>query len=181
MEAICAVIDVQGFLIGAKFFPAEVCLVSEFDMTNIRVNPGIPWKEISLKDRRDILWIERYHHGIPYDAPASAYTLDEAIGVVKTFYSMTTSKEKNLIGCKSKVALDFITECGIPGINLTSEGATWKKLASKLKGREPCHFHREATHNKQLKCSMVGTLVLWNWVKEKVNGNTDVWWDYPFF
>lgn len=181
MDSICAVLDVQGFMINKRFHPVEVCVVSEFDMTNMRLDAGIPWKKLSFKNRCEAIWVSNNHHGIPYNAPTMAYTSNEAKNVVRAFYEMASTKTKSLIACKSQLAYQFIKECGLPGINLTCKGATWKNLSSKLKGRVPCQYHVFPAEGKDLKCSMVASLVLWNWIEEEKKKGHDVWYDYPQF
>ena len=63
------IIDVQGFQINGQFIAKELSVISmNGEIKSLIIRPPIPWDSLSPKSKAVNSWVQRNHHGIPWDA-----------------------------------------------------------------------------------------------------------------
>lgn len=164
MDQVCAVVDTQGFWLHSVYLPAEICGSSPTSHVRLRVKPYKKFEKIQVKDQHTAMFLERNHHGLSFDTD-EGYYLHDAMERIRAWCLWQQTPSRKLIGVKSDVASDLLTDMGIEVINLTRYGATWKNLYKDMVKMRPCNYHQDI--GKLIHCSNTITKALRLWLVRK--------------
>ena len=157
MDYICCYVDLQGFYVNNMFYPRECGLLSDHGASILSVDHGLKMDQLSANDQRQVKYITRHHHGLPFTTKQGT-SIEKIKDVIMAFYEANADEDHFLAACKTKETETVLKSLGIPRINLTPLGATWSAISTRL---EPCHLHVNPG-----KCSLNAVIGLSKWAEK---------------
>lgn len=177
MDKICAVIDIQGFQLPDRFIPKEVAFVSENYSQCFEINPGISFKDLSDKDKQIVIHTTRYKNGLhilPFNDRNFCYLpKEEDLGnILLTLYNFVASEEKPLVAVKNQQTLKYLSDSGIPFIDLNEEKWEFpnhKAIQEKYNDNYLCSYHKKPfNQNIILTCAYRKCAQIFREINEKI-------------
>ena len=169
MNNVVGIIDMDGFTVTRKFYCRELGMikVDEDVAKSYLFDIGIRWVDLSPKDRKSCMFVEKHIHKLPFVASRGSFPLGDLNGIVKTFYNNIKQNENSTIGYKGgHFEQDLLKQLKIPAINLEDFGCPKAEfLFSKLAWLETCGQH-VGTH-AYLHCPKVEVEAFAAWFKEE--------------
>jgi hypothetical protein len=186
LKQVCAVIDMQGYILHKNFYPREIAVSNE--MSSIWLEVECPIKRSFLKNTKCEMgyrFQKEYIHGIPLDSIRGKLGLKvlkpENIGnVIRKIYNKVKTAEKDHLACKNQQVSEILAQYGIPHINLeylTVEGERYPKLQdldnTLAKGQVwfcPLHtcLNKDNVMRKNMRCSLRKSQLIWRWIQNKI-------------
>lgn len=98
------VIDIQGFIVDSNFVPKELSIgcSSNEELYSYLFKPIKPFKYLSAFEKKQVLWLEKNHHNIPY-SEGHIY-VSELKNILSLFNSYKT------IFVKGHIKVDFLKD-----------------------------------------------------------------------
>lgn len=152
-----AVVDIQGFYIEHSFVPKEITFSCDgINFQHYVLDCIRPMFVLSTEDKRQIYWLERYHHAIRYSQkgipPADIH------GLLKTFIK---NNNVNIIYVKGHLKKQFLSNI-LPSIEIVNVEIIDVQCPKFEKTMNVCnlmvHNHVPAT------CSKSNCLLLFNFI-----------------
>src|SRR5882757_8071911 len=101
---VCAILDMQGFQIGKKFFPREIAIVNDYYKLCFEIDSGIS-QELKVKSFRHFSFQQHNVHGIPVEKVIEEKTkrvfkLVQLNEIILQIYLAVRTVEKSYIAVK---------------------------------------------------------------------------------
>lgn len=186
LKNVCAVIDMQGYLIGGKFFPREIAVCNKEVEISLEIDISLKRENISkFKDLINYRFQKYIVHGIPLESTRAKLGLkvqkSEKLEMVVTYlYNKVKTIEKGVLACKNNQVSEVLERLGIPHINLRHlpiEGEIcpkMKELDMKIgKGLVwfcPLHTCLPTTREgrDKMRCALRKSQYIWVWIQSEL-------------
>ncbi len=140
MGTIEGIIDMDGFTIGKVFYCKELGMIrrGQTHATSVLFDLGLDWGQLSEKDKRSVLYVEKHIHKIPFASPSSV-PVSALPQIVKEHFSGLDITVAYKGGHYER---DILGKLGISSINLEDLGCPKaEQLFEKLSWLETCGQH----------------------------------------
>jgi len=173
MEALqnnlCFIWDLEGFFINKTFQVREVGYYAwnrEYGRHAFSI--PIPYKELSVQDKRTVNFVIRKIHGLSYQPlEAEHYQKPEVLeDLIKNIYSRHKIGQRTVVGYKGgHVEKDLLMKLNIPSLDLETLGCPkydkLRHIISSERVLPSCGFHQdESIHH----CPVTECHAFWFWV-----------------
>ena len=161
---IVGIIDMDGFVVGKKFYCKELGLLKVGDVAaqSYFFNIGIRWSDLSEKDRRSSAYVIKHIHKLPFGVPegVKAYDLAMLEEIVINFYHEAKRDKNSIIAYKGgHFEKDVLTKLGVPWVNLEWFGCPKaEEIINEVIWLETCGRH--IVPNAYLHCPKVGVKII---------------------
>ena len=173
MEALqnnlCFILDLEGFFINKTFQVRELGYYAwnrEYGRHAFSI--PIPYKELSVQDKRTVNFVIRKIHGLSYQPlEAEHYQKPEVLeDLIKNIYSRHKIGQRTVVGYKGgHVEKDLLMKLSIPSLDLETLGCPkydkLRHIISSERVLPSCGFHQdESIHH----CPVTECHAFWFWV-----------------
>jgi hypothetical protein len=160
MESICAIVDVQGFVVENEFIPRELAYC-ELDgpVKSHDIGTNINFRNMSVKDKITNRYIMNYTTGLTIRAPDDCIPKDKLKIFLAMMYGKYSTIGKVHFGIKNPQLGELLDSIGVPWIEIKSPCT--HNLAKYYKKETNCKRH---VLNEDGKCSVAKVDLLKNWL-----------------
>ena len=171
MRDIVGVLDMDGFMIGKRFYCKELGILKVGDVAarSYYFYLGIRWVDLCAKDRKSCRYVMRNIHKLPFGVPygVKASRITELGNIVGGFYHEVKQTERSVLAYKGGYyERDLLTRLDIPSIDLEKFGCPKAEiLINELVWLETCRRHM--VPNAYAHCAKVEVEAYAQWLKKQ--------------
>lgn len=165
------IIDIQGFRIdNNRFIIKEVAILTRnyIKLFHILIQPPCSWNDVSLSFRKQILWLERYYHGLSWDeGHVPYYTAQNIIRNILSNHCVIFVKGNEKRYLLEKILKNYKT-CTI--VDLSEHKDEYEENPPSLRTRNEytsnysCFHHKTTRNGKSASCALNNVFTLRAWL-----------------
>lgn len=161
MDDICGYFDTQGFRIHKVYYPKEIACLSVSEIMCLKVSIASDVPDYPLPSL-EIDYLTKNHHGLEFNTSDDLQLTRKEFGdLLKEFYDIVKSPERQVIAVKSREAEEIMMEFNIPTLNILSFGGTHKAIRDI--DRLPCPHH--VIQKPFIKCCLNNVIMMKKWTE----------------
>jgi len=185
-KSVCAVIDMQGFLVDIRFYPRELVILNDTKNLYFNIDSELDIKDIkNQKLINDLTFQKHLIHGIPIKSEDKWNILtlkaDKIRELLPYMYQKIKTQDKVYFACKNQQVSKILKDLKIPFVDLehTVIGGeicpSLKKFDIQLSNKDLyfCKLHTCLTDAnspffRNLRCSSRKCSHIWKWLNNKI-------------
>lgn len=145
------VIDVQGFDTLSGYIPKEMAITNGEVTEHYIFKPPYPFRHLEEKFKKQVRWLERFYHGLRWNA--GYVDLNEVPSILKR-----TTLYENTIYCKGEAKAEFLTKYLDGAVRVVDLGPECDFSIRKQGGCKPLCFSHTLKDNCHCSLAIAGML-----------------------